>query len=280
MHRLSCKGEGEHMTETHFEPGVRRFGSVNWLGLWTLYLKEVRRFMKVFTQTVAGPVVTALLFFAVFAVAMGRADTIVGGVSYLAFLGPGLIMMTVIQNAFANTSSSILVSKVQGNVVDFLMPPLSPGELNAAFALGGMTRGVVVAISSAIVISFFAPMAIAHLWAVVFFVLASSLALALMGVLAGVWAEKFDHMQAVTNFIITPLAFLSGTFYSVERLPEIARVISSYNPFFYMIDGFRYGFTGHADGSITTGVVVLVALNLVLWALCHWVFKKGFRLKA
>jgi len=268
------------MTETHFEPGVRRFGSVNWLGLWTLYLKEVRRFMKVFTQTVAGPVVTALLFFAVFAVAMGRADTIVGGVSYLAFLGPGLIMMTVIQNAFANTSSSILVSKVQGNVVDFLMPPLSPGELNAAFALGGMTRGVVVAISSAIVISFFAPMAIAHLWAVVFFVLASSLALALMGVLAGVWAEKFDHMQAVTNFIITPLAFLSGTFYSVERLPEIARVISSYNPFFYMIDGFRYGFTGHADGSITTGVVVLVALNLVLWALCHWVFKKGFRLKA
>jgi ABC-2 type transport system permease protein len=268
------------MTETHFEPGVRRFGSVNWLGLWTLYLKEVRRFMKVFTQTVAGPVVTALLFFAVFAVAMGRADTVVAGVPYLAFLGPGLIMMTVIQNAFANTSSSILVSKVQGSTVDFLMPPLSPGELNVAFALGGMTRGVVVAIASALVISLIAPMGISHLWAVVFFVLASSLALALMGVLAGVWAEKFDHMQAVTNFIITPLAFLSGTFYSVERLPEIARVISSYNPFFYMIDGFRYGFTGHADGSIATGVIVLIALNVVLWSLCYWVFKKGFRLKA
>jgi len=201
-------------------------------------------------------------------------------VPYLAFLGPGLIMMTVIQNAFANTSSSILVSKVQGSTVDFLMPPLSPGELNVAFALGGMTRGVVVAIASALVISLIAPMGISHLWAVVFFVLASSLALALMGVLAGVWAEKFDHMQAVTNFIITPLAFLSGTFYSVERLPEIARVISSYNPFFYMIDGFRYGFTGHADGSIMTGVVVLTVLNLVLWSLCYWVFKKGFRLKA
>ncbi|GGD20171.1 ABC transporter permease [Pyruvatibacter mobilis] len=268
------------MSDVQFEPGERRFGSVNWLGLWTLYLKEVRRFMKVFTQTVAGPVVTALLFFAVFAVAMGRADTVVAGVPYLAFLGPGLIMMTVIQNAFANTSSSILVSKVQGNVVDMLMPPLSPGELNAAFAFGGVTRGVVVALASAIVISFFAPMGVAHWWAVLFFVLAASLALALMGVLAGVWAEKFDHMQAVTNFIITPLAFLSGTFYSVERLPEVARGISSYNPFFYMIDGFRYGFTGHADGSITTGVIVLVALNAVLWGLCHYVFKKGYRLKA
>ena len=268
------------MTETQIEPGIRHFGAVNWLGVWTLYLKEVRRFMKVFTQTVAGPVVTALLFFAVFAVAMGRADTMVGGVPYLAFLGPGLIMMTVIQNAFANTSSSLLVSKVQGNIVDFLMAPLSPGELNTAFALGGMTRGVIVAVASGIVISFFAPMGIAHLWAVVFFVLASSLALALMGILAGVWAEKFDHMQAVTNFINTPLAFLSGTFYSVERLPEVARVVSTYNPFFYMIDGFRYGFTGHADGSVVIGVIILTAINLTLWTLCHWVFKKGFRLKA
>lgn len=268
------------MTDTRLEPGIRRFGAVNWLGVWTLYLKEVRRFMKVFTQTVAGPVVTALLFFAVFAVAMGRADTVVAGVPYLAFLGPGLIMMTVIQNAFANTSSSILVSKVQGSVVDVLMPPLSPGELNAAFALGGMTRGLVVAVASAIAIAFFAPVAVVHLWAIVFFVTASSLALALMGILAGVWAEKFDHMQAVTNFVITPLAFLSGTFYSVERLPEIARVISAYNPFFYMIDGFRYGFTGHADGSLAAGVAVLLGLNAVLWALCHWVFARGFRLKA
>ena len=268
------------MTDTQYEPGVRRFGAVNWLGMWTLYMKEVRRFMKIFTQTIAGPVVTALLFFAVFAVAMGRADTFVAGVPYLAFLGPGLIMMTVIQNAFANTSSSILIAKVQGSTVDFLMPPLSPGEINAAFALGGMSRGVVVAISSAIVISFFAPMGITHLWAVVFFMLGTSLALALLGILAGVWAEKFDHMQAIINFVITPLAFLSGTFYTVERLPETVCVISSYNPFFYMIDGFRYGFTGHADGSIATGVIMLVVLNLVLWTLCHWVFKKGFRLKA
>jgi len=268
------------MSDIRHEPGMRRFGAVNWLGVWTLYLKEVRRFMKVLTQTVAGPVVTALLFFAVFAVAMGRADTQVAGVPYLAFLGPGLIMMTVIQNAFANTSSSILVSKVQGNVVDVLMPPLSPGELNAAFALGGMTRGLVVAVAAAIAMSLFAPMTIVHAWAVAFFVLASSLALALMGILAGVWAEKFDHMQAVTNFVITPLAFLSGTFYSVERLPDIARTVSAFNPFFYMIDGFRYGFTGHADGSIMTGVVVLVGLNAVLWVLCYWVFRRGYRLKA
>ncbi len=268
------------MTDTHYEPGVRRFGAVNWLGLWTLYVKEVRRFMKVFTQTVAGPVVTALLFFAVFAVAMGRADTVVAGVPYLAFLGPGLIMMTVIQNAFANTSSSILVSKVQGNVVDILMPPLSPGELNAAFALGGMTRGVVVAVSAAIAIAFFAPIGIAHAWAVLFFMAAASLALSLMGILAGVWAEKFDHMQAVTNFVITPLAFLSGTFYSVERLPDAAQYISTYNPFFYMIDGFRYGFTGHADGSILNGVIILTAINVGLWIACHHVFKRGYRLKA
>lgn len=280
LHHPAGARRGGDTSQIRLEPGVRRFGAVNWLGLWTLYLKEVRRFMKVFTQTVAGPVVTVLLFFAVFAVAMGRADTTIAGVPYLAFLGPGLIMMTVIQNAFANTSSSILVSKVQGNIVDVLMPPLSPGELNAAFALGGMTRGLVVAVASAIVISFFAPMTMAHPWAVAFYVCTSSLALALMGILAGVWAEKFDHMQAVTNFIITPLAFLSGTFYSVERLPAIAREVSSYNPFFYMIDGFRYGFTGHADGSILAGVVVLLALNALLWGLCHWVFRIGYRLKA
>ena len=260
--------------------GVRRFGRVNWLGMYTLIRREIVRFMTVWNQTIAAPLVTAGLFLAVFSLAIGPRRGDVMGVPFIDFLAPGILMMTVIQNAFANTSSSILVSKVQGNVVDMLMPPLSPGELNAAFAFGGVTRGVVVAIASAIVISFFAPMGVSHWWAVLFFVLAASLALALMGVLAGVWAEKFDHMQAVTNFIITPLAFLSGTFYSVERLPEVARGISSYNPFFYMIDGFRYGFTGHADGSITTGVIVLVALNAVLWGLCHYVFKKGYRLKA
>ena len=258
----------------------RYMGAVNWLGLWTLYAKEVRRFLNVHLQTIGAPVVTSLLFLAVFLLALGRAVEMVNGIPFATFLAPGLIMMTMLQNAFANTSSSILISKVQGNIVDVLMPPLSAGELNIGFAMAGVTRGVFCGLVTALGMMPFVSFSIASLGALIFFAVGASLMLALLGMLGGIWSEKFDHLQAVTNFIITPLAFLSGTFYSVKQLPEFAYHLTQYNPFFYLIDGFRYAFTGVADGSIVTGVWVTIGCNLVLWVVSDRVLRRGYRLKA
>ncbi|MDP2700333.1 ABC transporter permease [Thalassospira sp.] len=262
------------------ELAPRYMGAINWLGLWTLYAKEVRRFLNVHLQTIGAPVVTSLLFLAVFLLALGRAVETVNGVAFATFLAPGLVMMTMAQNAFANTSSSILISKVQGNIVDVLMPPLSAGELVAGFALGAVTRGIMVGIATAVVMAFFVDMEIHNIWAVLYFGISASLMLSLLGIAGGVWSEKFDHIAVVTNFIITPLSFLSGTFYSAENLPEGGRILAHFNPFFYMIDGFRYGFIGIADGSIVTGMIVLLVVNIALWLLCYRMIKSGYKLKA
>ncbi|MEG9861618.1 MAG: ABC transporter permease [Parvularculales bacterium] len=260
--------------------GVRHFGAVNWLGLWTLYLKEVQRFFKILTQTVMAPVITTLLFLAVFSLALGGLRPDISGVPFSSFLAPGLIMMATIQNAFANTGSSLLIAKIQGTEVDFLMPPLSAGELNLGFALGGVTRGLLVAIMTGLGITFFVEVDVKHWWAVVYFAVNASLTMSLMGIITGIWSQKFDHMQAITNFVVVPLSFLSGTFYSVRQLPELAYNITHVNPFFYMIDGFRYGFTGHSDGSLLAGVLFLGGLNIILWTVCHWIFRTGWRLKS
>ncbi len=255
-------------------------GAFKWIGLWTLYAREVRRFLKVYTQTIIAPVVTTLLFLAIFALAIGPAVGNVGGAPFLEFLAPGLIMMAIAQNSFANTSSSILIAKVQGNIVDVLMPPLSEGELTFAYAMGGVTRGVAVALAVTVPMSAFGLMTPVEVWAILYFGLAASLMLSLVGILTGIWAKKFDHNATITNFVIMPLSFLSGTFYSIERLPDIWQTISAYNPFFYMIDGFRYGFTGHADGSLAAGVLITAGLNVVLWLACHAMFRSGYNLKA
>ena len=260
-------------------PTARRFGPVNWLGLWTLYLKEVRRFWNIATQTIAAPVVTTLLFLAVFALALGSGSVAVAGLPYIQFLAPGLVMMAMTQNAFANTSSTLVIAKVQGNIVDLLMPPLSPAEQTAALALGGLTRGLVV--GSAVWLSMipFAGFHVHSPFFTAYHAVMASLMLSLLGVLGGLWSEKFDHLAAVTNFIVTPLAFLSGTFYSTERLPEPWLTVAHLNPFFYMIDGFRYGMTGHADGGMATGVAVVAAANVALALLSHRLFKTGYKLK-
>jgi len=261
-------------------PIPRRFGSLNLLGLWTLYLKEVKRFWKVMFQTVFAPVVTTLLFFAVINLAFGERRGDIAGVPFSDFLAPGLILMGLLQNAFANSSSSILVAKVQGNSVDFLMPPLSALELMIAFIAGSITRGVVVAASTGIVMAFFVDLAPAHIWAIVFYAISGASLLGMVGLIGGVWAEKFDHIAVITNFIITPLTFLSGTFYSITVLPEPFYTLSHFNPFFYMIDGFRYGFTGHADGNILIGVVFILALNAILMTISYLVLRSGWRLKS
>jgi ABC-2 type transport system permease protein len=260
--------------------GVPPMGRINWIGLWTLYLKEVRRFVKVLTQTIAAPVITTLLYLVIFALSLGSMRPAVHGVPFVQFLAPGLIMMTMIQNAFANTSSSILISKVQGNIVDVLMPPLSALELNIAFSMAGVTRGLVVGLATAIVMLPFVPMHIEHIWALPFFAIGASLMLALLGILGGIWSEKFDHMQAITNFVVLPLTFLSGTFYSVEQLPPLANTITHYNPIFYLIDGFRYAFTGQADGSLAIGIAIVVSVNLALWIICQKLLQRGYRLKS
>ena len=258
-----------------------QIGRINWLGLWTLYLREVQRFTKVAMQTVAAPVITSMLFLMVFAVAVGDRAQLAGDVDFIAFLVPGLVMMTVLQNAFANTSSSLVVSKVQGNIVDLLMPPIGPAEMLVGMAAGGMTRGIAVGLAAAVVLGLFGGLSMpaAPLAALAFLVL-GSLALAFAGILAGIWANKFDEMAAITNFVIQPLAFLSGTFYSVERLPAPFDTLATLNPFFYAIDGFRYGLIGIADRPITIGLVCLLVLNGVLGWLCYRVLKSGYRLKS
>ncbi len=261
-------------------PRVRLMRGVNWRGLWTLYLREVQRFLKVSMQTVAAPVVTTLLFLAIFLFALGGEQRSIAGGPFLAFLAPGLIMMAMVQNAFANTTSSLMIAKFQGSIVDLLMPPLSPMELTLGLALGGVTRGLLVGLVVAAAMALVVPLRMFDPGLVLFHAFAASLLMSVLGVIAAIWADKFDHIAAVTNFIVTPLSFLSGTFYSIRQLPAVWQDVALANPFFYMIDGFRYGFIGRSDGSIATGVVVMGVLDAALLGLCHVLIARGWKLKA
>lgn len=255
------------------------FRSINWIGLQTLYIKEVRRFLKVYNQTLLAPMVTAMLFLAVFSLALGDRVKDVGGVPFSQFMAAGLIMMTVVQNAFANTSSSLTMGKVLGVIIDVLMPPLSAGEITFAYVMGGITRGIMSGAMVALAVSFFVPLEIYDLGLFIFYLFFASAMLALLGVLGGIFADSFDQMSAITSYIITPLAFLSGTFYSVKNLPEFWQQVNIFNPFFYMIDGFRYSMTGYSDGNITTGIVVLLSTDIILYIIAQRLIHKGFRLK-
>ena len=261
-------------------PRVRSFGYVNWRGVWTLYHREVKRFLKVFTQTIAAPVVTTLLFYTIFSVALSNRVGTVGTTSFVVFLAPGLIMMTILQNSFANTSSSIMVSKVQGNIVDVLMPPISPLEMMCAYIAGGVTRGMIVATASTTAMFFLVDLPFENPAAIAFFALSASVMLALLGMIGGIWADKFDHMAAITNFVIVPLSFLSGTFYSIERLPEAWQYFAQFNPFFYAIDGFRSGFIGQSDAGFWVGAAVMLGIDLVLFLIVHRMLVTGYKLKS
>ncbi|MBI1774450.1 MAG: ABC transporter permease [Proteobacteria bacterium] len=260
-------------------PGPRSFGGVNWIGLRTLSEREVRRFLKVAAQTVIGPVVTTLLFLVVFSVALGRRAAPADGIAYLEFLAPGLIMMTMAQNAFANTSSSLLIAKVQGTIGDLLMAPLSAGELVCGFALGGVTRGLLVGIVVGLATWPFVRFGFTHPGYLMFHALAASLLLALLGILAGLWSQKMDQLAAVTNFVIAPLTFLSGTFYSIGDLPSAFRAVAYLDPFFYMVDGFRYGIAGHADGPLAIGLMVMIVANIALAGASRHLIMIGWQLK-
>ena len=259
--------------------GVRRFGRVNWLGLYTLSERETRRFLSVWVQTIAAPLVTAGLFLAVFSLALGPMRGEVMGVGFVEFLAPGILMMTVVQNAFANTSSSIVIAKVQGNIVDTLMPPLSPLELVIGYLAGGVLRGLAVALVLWAVMALTLGIGIARPGLALAFVLLGAGFLGVLGILAAILSTKFDHMAAVTNFVITPLAFLSGTFYSISALPPAMETASRFNPVFYLIDGLRFAMIGRSDAAPMLGLAVVSAFTLAGAALAwHW-FRIGYRMK-
>ena len=267
------------------DPGVPVIRNVNWGGLKTLYVKEVRRFFKVQLQTVWAPAVTTLLFLAIFTVALGgRREVTLDGtpIAFADFIAPGLIVMGMIQNSFANSSFSLLVGKIQGTIVDYLMPPLSTLELIAAMVGAAVTRAILVgfAIWGAMLLWPGVHVWPQHLWALIWFGLLGSAMLGFLGLLTSMWAEKFDHAAAVSNFFVAPLSLLSGTFYSIEALAPPFQTISHANPFFYVISGFRYGFVGAADSPILFGALLLLGLNLALGALCYVLLRSGWRLKA
>ncbi|WP_155264250.1 ABC transporter permease [Sphingomonas segetis] len=265
-----------------FAPGDAVLKGVNWGGLRTLYIKEVRRFFKVQLQTVWAPAITTLLYLAIFTIALGGSGRSVMGVHFADFIAPGLIVMAMMQNAFANASFSLLVGKIQGNIVDYLMPPLSTGELIAGLVGAAVTRAFLVgfAVWLAMLLWPGVSVDVRHPALVFWFALMGALLLSFLGLLTSIWAEKFDHAAAVTNFVITPLSLLSGTFYSINQLAPSFRAVSHANPFFYVISGFRAGFLGISDSPLLIGAAGLPVLNLLLWALCYALLKSGWKIKS
>lgn len=252
----------------------------NQLGAFTLLKKEVRRFLKVYHQTVLSPVVNIILFLAVFSISVGGHIAEVEGVPFAVFVSAGLIMMAAMQNSFANSSSSLVMGKVMGFIVDYLIPPLGAVELLFAFGLGAILRGICVAITAFVAIYFFVALPLHSLAHVAFFLFFSCMFLGFLGIFCGIMSDTFDQMSAMTSYVITPLTFLSGTFYSTNSLPEFWKNFSHFNPFFYMIDGFRFGITGHADSNLTVGMIYILTLNLILGAALFVMLKRGYRIKS
>ena len=269
------------MSETMLRaPGERRFGRVNWRGLYTLSLREILRFMVIWNQTIAAPLVTAGLFLIVFSLALGAGRAPVMGVDYTLFLAPGILMMTVIQNAFANSSSSLVGAKMQGNIVDTLMPPLSPLEVLLGYLAGAVARGLLVAAVIAAALWPALGMVPAHpVWLLAISVV-GSVVMGALGLIAGIWSAKHDQISAITNFVVTPLSFLSGTFYSLERLPEWLQIVSHLNPVFYLIDGARFAYLGRSDSAPGLGMAVGLITAALLCLACWALLRRGYRLKA
>jgi ABC-2 type transport system permease protein len=254
--------------------------NINWIGTATLYKRETWRFLKVWNQTLVAPMITTTIFLAIFALALGGNARMIHGMHYVDFIAPGLIMMAMVQNAFANTSSSFMIAKLQGVIIDWLTPPFSAAELTLGFMLGGITRGLLVGCTVAFAMSLFVHIEVHSIFYLLFFACAATMMLSLLGIVTGIFGNTPDQVSAITNFIVTPLSFLSGTFYSVRDLPEFFQAISHANPFFYMIDGFRFAMTGVSDTNPALGVAVLTGANIVLFAIAHRMFAKGWRLKS
>lgn len=259
---------------------VNRIDGVNWVGLQTLIKREVSRFMSVSAQTIIGPVVTLLLYFMIFSVSIGHTTTPVPGVTYLMFLAPGLVMMSMVQNAFANTSSSLMIAKIQGSIVDVLLPPLSALELLIGFLVGGVVRGLVVGLTCTIVMMLLVDLPLPHLGLLLTFAILGNAMMASLGIIGGLWAQKFDHIAALTNFVVTPLTFLSGTFYAIQQLPPFWQGVAHLNPFHHMIDGYRAAYTGVVETDLLLAVGSLVFFNILLFIVAWRMLYTGYRTKS
>ena len=267
------------INKKRYEIGVRRFGAVNWVGAFNLYKKETLRFLIVFGQTLFGPIVTAVLFLLVISLAIGDERANVLGVTYIEFLAPGLIVMQVIQQAFAHSSSSLIMGKMMGTISDVISSPLNSAEVTLAIILASVTRGIIISTISIVVFYFAIDLKIYSFSLLFSYLFLGSFLLGSAGFIAGLHCEKFDHMATITNFFIVPLSFLSGTFYSIEKLPNILQTVSLFNPFFHIIDGFRYAFIGSSDGSILFGLLYLLCLSFFLWIVSFYLYKKGYKIK-
>ena len=263
-----------------YEINVKKFGFINWIGFKSLWLKECNRFTVVWQQTLLSPLVSSLLFLSVLSLALGNDRGDVFGYSFVSFLAPGLIAMSILTQSFSHSVSSLMIGKIQGNIVDMLYAPLSALEVSMAVILAALTRSFLIAIISIGVFSLIVEMPINSIFFIFVFGFLSAFILGSMGFITGLWAEKFDHTASVTNFVITPLSFLSGVFYSIDKLPNFFQIISHINPFFYMIDGFRYGFLGKSDGSISVGLIYLTILSIIMWYAAFYLYKKGYKIKS
>ena len=268
------------MVAKKYQIGVRKFGLVNWIGFRTLYIKEVSRFLVVWAQTLLSPLVSSLLFLSVLSLALGNERGEVLGFSFISFLAPGLIAMSIIQQSFSHSVSSLMIAKIQGNITDTLFAPLSAVEVSLAIILAAVTRSIVILIISIIVFSLIIEIHIHNIFYIFVGAFLGSFILGALGFITGLWAEKFDHTATITNFIVTPLSFLSGVFYSVDRLPDFFQSISKINPFFFIIDITRFGFLGVSDGSIVFGLFYLTILAFVMWFLSYYLYKIGYKIKS
>lgn len=262
-----------------YKIGDRRFGLINWVGAFSLYKKEVFRFLIVSGQTLIGPIITSILFLIVISLAIGDSKREVMGVAFIIFLAPGLIAMQVIQQSFAHSSSSLIMSKMMGTIQDIIGSPLSSAEVTTSIILASVTRGLLISIISSLIFYFFLDLKINNFLIFFIYLFLGCFILGSLGFIAGLIANKFDEMATITNFLIVPLSFLSGTFYSIQRLPDLLQTISYYNPFFHMIDGFRYAFIENLDGSLNFGIIYLSILSFVIWFIAYLLYKKGYKIK-
>jgi len=268
------------MVENKYQIKVIRFGTVNWVGFWSLYVKEVSRFFVVWAQTLLSPLVSSLLFLSVLTLAIGNERGNVLGFPFISFLAPGLIVMSMIQQSFSHTVSSFMISKMQGNIIDTLFAPLTAVEVTFALILAAVTRSLFILVISIIAFSFIVDLNIHSVFYIFIGSFIGSFILGALGFITGLWAEKFDHTATITNFIITPLSFLSGVFYSIDKLPEFFQIASKVNPFFYIIDITRFGFLGISDGSVNFGIIYLLIISFIMWFLSYYLYKIGYKIKS
>ena len=252
---------------------------LNLYGTYSLYKREVNRFLKIVNQTVIAPVISGLIFLAIFTLALNGKNNSINGIDFIDFMSYGVIIMTILQNSFANSSSSMIMGKVLGYINDILFPPLGSIEIIIAYTLGAVTRGIIVGVVTYLALLPIANFQLHNLLLLLYFTFAACTLMGMLGVLTGIASNSFEQNASITSYIINPLSFLSGTFYSVEKLPTFFQSINLINPFFYIIDGFRYSLTGKSDSNVILGVIILFVSNILIFMLLQLLISKGWRIK-